>query len=124
MTPEARLTAAIVRRLRQYKLDGMPIWWMKIGGSALQKRGVPDLLIVLNGRAVFLEVKVPGNNATPLQLRRLDEIRNAGGVAMVCRTVEEVEAWVRVLTEEASVFDDQRQIARRRNPRANRRRGP
>ena len=36
-------------------------WWvMKVAGGGFQRPGIPDLLCVKHGRAVFLEVKQPG----------------------------------------------------------------
>lgn len=55
-------------------------WWvMKIAGGPFQKAGVPDLLLVKSGRAVFLEVKQPGKKPTPLQVRVMQEIEGEGG---------------------------------------------
>jgi hypothetical protein len=92
LTPEAKLTAAVIRLLKRHKAAGVPIWWLKIAGSPMQRRGVPDLLIVLDGRAIVIEVKAPGGKATPLQTIRIEQARAAGAVACVCRTVEEVKA--------------------------------
>lgn len=58
----------------------------------MQTAGMPDLLMLKNGRAVFLEVKRPGGKATPLQLARIDEIRRVGGaVAEVVFSRQEAE---------------------------------
>jgi len=56
---------------------------MKIAGGPMQRTGIPDLLAVIDGRAVFLEVKRPGNKATKLQLHRIAELRGAGATAEV-----------------------------------------
>lgn len=50
-------------------------WWvMKIAGGAFQRAGVPDLLLIRDGKAAFMEVKQPGKKATPLQVRVMEEI--------------------------------------------------
>ena len=66
-------------------------WWtFKIAGGPMQTAGIPDLLCVRDGRAVFLEVKQPGKNPTPLQTQRMHEIRTTGGaVAEVVTSREE-----------------------------------
>ena len=71
-------------------------WWtFKIAGGPMQMAGVPDLLCVRNGRAVFLEVKQPGKKPTPLQVQRMHEIRDVGGaVAEVVVSKAEAERWL------------------------------
>jgi hypothetical protein len=52
---------------------------MKIHGGPHQLAGVPDLLCLRRGSAVFLEVKQPGKKATAIQARRMNEIETQGG---------------------------------------------
>lgn len=74
MPREANIVAAIVRVA---KAAG---WWvMKVHGGPYQMSGVPDLLCVKDGRAVWLEVKQPGKQPTDLQRRRMNEIERVGG---------------------------------------------
>jgi hypothetical protein len=55
-------------------------WYVtKLHGGPMQKAGLPDLLCLRHGRAVFLEVKRPGGSATKLQVRRMAEIYDKGG---------------------------------------------
>lgn len=54
---------------------------MKVHGGPFQLAGVPDLLCLRGGAALFLEVKQPGKRATPIQQRRMQEIEREGGVA-------------------------------------------
>lgn len=72
-------------------------WWtFKIAGGPMQTSGIPDLLCLKNGRAVFLEVKQPGKKPTPLQEHRMLEIRKIGGaVAEVVTSKEEAERILR-----------------------------
>lgn len=73
-------------------------WVTKIHGGSYQSAGIPDLLVVVHGRLVALEVKAkkPGesveharNRATPTQLSTIAAIRRAGGVAGVVLNTEE-----------------------------------
>lgn len=58
----------------------------------MQTSGIPDLLCLKNGRAVFLEVKQPGKKPTRLQEHRMLEIRKVGGaVAEVVTSKEEAK---------------------------------
>lgn len=90
MTPEARITLRIRNYLKKLRAEGEPLWWLKVHGSPMQRAGVLDLCIVWYGRAVFLEVKAPGGKVTALQQNTIRQIREAGGVAEVVTSVEEV----------------------------------
>lgn len=72
-------------------------WWtFKIAGGPMQMAGVPDLLCVKRGLAVFLEVKRPGEKPRPLQVQRIREIREIGGaVAEVVTSRDEALAILR-----------------------------
>lgn len=83
MTPEQKVLAAIVRDLTRRKQAGEPVWWLKTHGSAMQRAGVPDLLVCYCGRFVAIEVKRPGGKPTELQEHVLAKISGAGGVAIV-----------------------------------------
>ena len=87
MTLETTITKSIVALA---KAKG---WWtFKIAGGPMQMAGVPDLLTVKHGRAVFLEVKQPGKKPRPLQVQRMKEIREIGGaIAEVVTSKAEAE---------------------------------
>ncbi len=53
--------------------------------------GIPDLLIVENGRLYAIELKVGKNKATKLQQHTLNAIAVAGGISGVCRSVDDVK---------------------------------
>lgn len=42
------------------------------------KNGIPDLLLLKDGQASFVEVKRPGERPRPLQEFRISELRNNG----------------------------------------------
>lgn len=93
--PETVLTHRIVQTIQQAYPDA---WVFKVHGSPYQQAGVPDLLVVVVGRLVGLEVKCPRpgesddharGRATPLQLEQLDRLRRAGAVADVILTPQE-----------------------------------
>jgi len=62
---------------------------MKIHGGPYQMSGVPDVLCVKHGVAVFLEVKKPGEKPTEIQKARMDEIRRVGGASCAVVTSKE-----------------------------------
>jgi hypothetical protein len=87
MPLETAITKSIVKSAKSHG------WWtFKIAGGAFQRAGIPDLLCVKAGRAVFLEVKQPGKKPTPLQQHVMQEIREqAGAVAEVVTSKEEAQ---------------------------------
>ena len=57
-------------------------WYIKYwGGGGFTKSGIPDLLICCNGRFVAVEVKASTGKPSDLQLKKIRDIRKAGGVA-------------------------------------------
>lgn len=85
---ETLLRDRIIKRLRQER----PGFWVVIHGSAMQQRGLPDILGCYNGRYVGFEVKVPGEETSGLataQRHTLEAITRAGGVAGVIASPEE-----------------------------------
>lgn len=62
---------------------------MKIHGGPYQMSGVPDVLCVKRGVAVFLEVKRPGEKPTEIQKARMEEIRRVGGAECAVVTSKE-----------------------------------
>lgn len=62
------------RIIKRYEEEGYIV--VKI--TLCSKPGFPDLLLLKNGIAKFIEVKRPGGKPRPLQEYRIDELRNAG----------------------------------------------
>jgi hypothetical protein len=84
MKSEARITADIRKALRPMELAGT-LFVVKVAGGPRQRRGLPDLLLVFKGRAIWLEIKALGEYPTPLQEATLRKIRGAGGIAECVR---------------------------------------
>ena len=62
---------------------------MKLHGNQFTINGTPDILCVRNGKAFFIEVKRPGNKATPKQLFELRKWASAGAMGAVVYSVDE-----------------------------------
>lgn len=59
-------------------------WFIKYwAGSEFTKSGVPDLLVCCNGRFLGVELKGPKGKPSELQLWNIEQIKKAGGIAMV-----------------------------------------
>ena len=91
MGPEAKLQTRCLNRLRKMQEDGEKLWWSKIVGSPLQKRGTPDLLICRNGKLIAIEFKGPDGVISAMQAVEHRKIKTAGGICEVVRTVEEFQ---------------------------------
>lgn len=54
-------------------------WWaMKVHGSAYQTAGLPDVLVIKDGKAAWMEAKRPGQEPTRIQEHRMRELSAAG----------------------------------------------
>lgn len=85
---EASIKNAIIRRLKK-----MGAWHQKNApGPWGYTVGRPDFLVIYKGRGIGLEVKRPGEKPEKIQIRRIEEIRAAGGVAEVVHSADEAQA--------------------------------
>lgn len=58
-------------------------WVLKTWSNGVQRKGVPDLLVCCNGFFLGVELKAENGEAKDLQLWNIDQIRKAGGIAIV-----------------------------------------
>lgn len=64
-------------------------WYVKYwsgnakNGKKFTKDGIPDLLVCCNGHFMALELKAENGHPSKLQEWNIEQIRNAGGFAMV-----------------------------------------
>jgi Holliday junction resolvase len=86
---ETRLTNNILTAVRR-----RGIYARKIAGNPFQQAGLPDIIACAAGRFVGLEVKIETGQTTRIQDREIQNIRTAGGVAGVVRSVNEALAIV------------------------------
>lgn len=82
---ESKLSREIMKALRR---RGAFVW--KNHGGPTMMNGLPDITGVYQGFFIAIETKMPdGGNPTPVQLLRHDNIREAGGIVEVARSVTE-----------------------------------
>lgn len=85
------LESSIVKRICDRLAREPGCWYMKVHGSALGRRGVPDIIGSMHGKMFGLEVKRPKyGRVAPLQEYELQQIANAGGMAAVVESLEDV----------------------------------
>lgn len=77
-TPEG----AVKRSVRRV-LDATGMYYFLPVSNGMGRMGVPDFIGVLNGRFIGIEAKAGKGKPTMLQLRALEAIENAGGLALV-----------------------------------------
>ena len=82
----------IVDKIARY-LRGLPgcFFWKEHGGM-YGKAGIPDIICCYRGRFYGFEVKTATGRPTVLQLAVMRKICEAGGTAVIVRSVEDVEA--------------------------------
>ena len=83
MPTELDLKNEIHDRLKVCQKRGLRLWFVKIHGHGMQRPGIPDYLICLEGRFVAVELKRPGENPTPIQTLEMRAILAARGYATV-----------------------------------------
>lgn len=65
----------------------------KVHGGPLTMAGVTDIVGCYRGKSLWLETKMPeGDDPTPIQRRRHQQIRAAQGIAVVVRSVADAHA--------------------------------
>ena len=70
-------------KIKRYLKTLPKCWFFKVRGNMFQKAGVPDIIGVLNGRFIAIEVKSEVGKPSELQLATIKLIKRAGGYAVV-----------------------------------------
>lgn len=78
MTPEGK----VKKRVKEILKEAGAYWTMP-QGTGFASSGAPDFLVCKGGLFYGIECKANGNKPTALQLKHLDDIRKAGGVALL-----------------------------------------
>jgi hypothetical protein len=60
--------------------------------------GHPDIIVLITGIMIGMEVKQPGKKPTKLQIKRMEQIRNAGGQAFVVTSVPDTIKVLEIIT--------------------------
>lgn len=89
--PESRLQ----RRIRKALVKSVGGFWWKVWGGPFQPAGLPDLCGCVNGRFIALEVKRPGEEPSPVQRKRMRDLRSVGAIVAVVTSAEEAIEFVR-----------------------------
>jgi hypothetical protein len=87
---ERELQKQVIAWLKQRQREGKRLWWLKVVGSPMQARGMPDFILAVNDFFLAIELKTEGKKLTRLQEAVKKRILPAGRY-YVLRSVEEVE---------------------------------
>ncbi len=73
-------------------------WSVKFHGNAFTMSGVPDVLMIKDGRAVWIECKRPGEEPTKIQNHRMRELASAGCPVAVVTSAAEAKAFLETVS--------------------------
>ncbi|MBP5426695.1 MAG: VRR-NUC domain-containing protein [Clostridiales bacterium] len=80
----------IENKIKAY-LKSKGAYYVKYFGNSYSQVGVPDILACYKGRFIGIEVKNEKGKTSPLQDINLQQIKDAGGISLVARSVEDVK---------------------------------
>ena len=78
---------AFENQIKKYLKDH-GAWFLKTWSNGVQRAGVPDLLACYKGKFIAIEVKAENGRASELQRYEVEQIRKAGGIAMILKPSE------------------------------------
>lgn len=79
ITPEGKVKQKIKKIL-----DEFDAYYFFPPANGYGRAGIPDVVACFKGCFIAIEAKAGHNKATALQLRELELVKDAGGLAMVC----------------------------------------
>lgn len=91
--------STIVRRIMKWLKNQPDCFCWKEHGGMYGTAGIPDIICCINGRFVAFEVKNAVGKTTVLQEMDIKSIQNAGGIAAVVRSLDEVQTVVAAVKE-------------------------
>lgn len=71
------------KKVREFLEKDCGCWVLKTWSNGVQREGVPDLLVCCNGYFLGVEVKAANGYPSELQLKNIQWIRKAYGIAIV-----------------------------------------
>ena len=90
----------LIKKISDYLKSIPDLFFWKEHGGMYGTAGIPDIIICYRGRFIGLECKVGKNKPTMLQSLTIRRILQAGGYAMIVRTVEEVKQLISAFEQE------------------------
>lgn len=91
-TEESKLEQEVEKFMREKR-----IWQLARFQAQYNQNGLPDRLYLYEGLLLGLELKTNKGSPTILQLRKLKEINNNGGIGLIIKSVDGVEELINII---------------------------
>lgn len=91
-TEESKLEQEVEKFMREKR-----IWQLARFQAQYNQNGLPDRLYLYKGLLLGLELKTDKGVPTTLQLRKLKEINNNGGLGLIIRSVDDVKELINII---------------------------
>ena len=91
-TPEGRVKNRLKAMLKKHD-----VWFYMPQAGAFGRAGIPDFVLIVEGRFVGVECKAGRKNPTPLQIATMKQIDDEGGKCFLVYdydTQDELERWI------------------------------
>jgi hypothetical protein len=81
---ESQIESYLVERVKALGGECRKLKW-------IGRHGAPDRLVMLNGKAIFIELKAPGEKCRPHQIREHERMRRMGQRVEVVDSLDSVD---------------------------------
>lgn len=93
MTPEGIVESYLVKKAKQ---NNMICFKFVSPGN----RGVPDRILIGNGKTIFIETKADGKKPRKLQEKVISKMRNTGATVFVADNKEKIDEIINMVLED------------------------
>jgi len=70
---------------------------MSLNSSGISLKGMPDVMIMKEGKVLFCEIKEPGDRLSLIQMERIGQLHRLGFDTKVIRTKEDIEEVIKII---------------------------
>lgn len=112
-TPESKVKAKVKNILADMDAKGHRVYRTMPMGTGYGSQGVPDFIVCIDGLFVGIECKSGKGKVTALQQMNLDNIKRAGGLALVIneeninQLEELIMSWINIVKTETSIVSQE-----------------
>lgn len=100
-TEESKLEQEVEKFMREKR-----IWQLARFQAQSNQNGLPDRLYLYKGLLLGLELKTDKGSPTALQLMKLNEINNNGGLGLIIRSVNDVKELIDMIDDASINMED------------------
>ena len=91
-TEESKLEQEVEKFMREKR-----IWQLARFQAQYNQNGLPDRLYLYKGLLLGLELKTDKGSPTDLQIRKMEEINENGGIGVIIRSVNDVKKLIEII---------------------------